>query len=320
MSFIESPRFPDCIAFGAQGGPSFFTEVVAVASGHEQRSEVWQFARLRWDVGHVARPETDMHELISFFRAMRGRLHGFRFKDWSDHHTDAGGYGVIGSGTGTGAPGTMQLYKRYTLAGSPYDLRKIVKPIAATFAVTRDGVAAPSGWTLDATTGLLTFAADVTRTVTNITKSNPATVTTSVAHGFTDGQTIYLSGVTGMTEVNDMAFVIGTAATTTFNLVGINSTTYGTFTGTATASRYPQPAEALAWAGEFDVPCRFDIDDMKIQIVNRSGERLLEAWEAIPIVEIRTGTADEDDDEGEGGGEGPSLLGGFSGGFDGGFD
>jgi uncharacterized protein (TIGR02217 family) len=316
MSFIESPRFPDCIAFGAQGGPSFFTEIVAVASGHEQRSEVWQFARLRWDVGHVARPEDDMHQLISFFRAARGRLHGFRFKDWSDYEADAGGVGLIGSsGTGSGTPAAMQLYKRYMLAGEPYDLRKIVKPIAASFAVQRDGLAMPSGWTLDATLGLITFGADITRVVTAITNANPAVVTTSVAHGFADGETIWLSGVSGMVEVNELAFEIGSVTATTFALVGVNSTAYGTFTGTASASRYPQPAETLTWTGEYDVPCRFDTDDMKIQIVNRSGERLLEAWDAIPIVEIRIA---EDTGNGEDGGGG-ALLGGFSMGFDEGF-
>lgn len=323
MSFIESPRFPDCIAFGATGGPGFFTEVVAVASGHEQRNEVWQFARLRWDVGHVARPESDMWELISFFRAVRGRLHGFRFKDWSDCHSDSGGSGVIGSGSGTGTPDAMQLYKRYTLAGSPYDLRKIVKPIAATITIKRNGVAAPTGWTLDGTTGLITFTADTARTVTAITKANPAVVTTSVAHGFVTGETVYLSGVTGMVEVNDTAFTLGSTTSTTFQLLGINSTGYGTFTGTATASRYTQPSEALTWTGEFDVPARFDVDDMKIQIINRSGEKLLEAWDAIPIVEIRIPTDTGNGGGGDGGdggdGGGPSLMGGFTGGFDEGF-
>jgi hypothetical protein len=113
--------------------------------------------------------------------------------------------------------------------------------------------------------------------------------------------------------------VVANATATTFQLTGINSTAYGTFTGTATASRYTQPAEALAWSGEFDVPCRFDTDDMKVQIVNRSGEQLLEAWDAIPIVEIRipADTGDGEDGEGEGGG---ALMGGFSGGFDEGFD
>lgn len=291
MSFYETPRFPDCIAFGARGGPSFFTELIAVASGAEQRNEVWQYARCKWDVGHAVRPEGDMWDLISFFRSMRGRLHGFRFKDWSDYQSDAGGAGIIGTGVGSGTPEALQLFKRYTPGASPYDLRIIQKPVEGTVTVTRNGIPAASGWTLDSTTGLITFTATATATVTAITKASPGVATTSTAHGFSNGQTVYLSGITtGMTQVNNRAFVIGGVTASTFQLVGENTTSYGTFTGTAFAERYSQPGETLEWSGEFDVPCRFDTDDMQISIADRQGGdggKLLEAWEAIPVIEIR---------------------------------
>ena len=41
MSFIETPRFPDDIAYGAQGGPMYSTDVVATASGYEKRNQNW---------------------------------------------------------------------------------------------------------------------------------------------------------------------------------------------------------------------------------------------------------------------------------------
>jgi uncharacterized protein (TIGR02217 family) len=289
MSFFETPRFPDCIALGAHGGPTYFTELVTVASGFEQRNEVWQYARCKWDVGHVARPETDMWQLISFYRAMRGRLHGFRFKDWSDFQADAGGAGVIGTGLGTGLPDTMQLFKRYTPGASPYDLRIIQKPVDGTITVTRNAVDAPTGWTLDTTTGLITFTATATAVVSAITNANPGVATTSSPHGFSNGESIYLSSVEGMTQVNNRAFVIAGVTASTFQL-GENTTSYGTFTGTTFAERYTQPGETLAWSGEFDVPCRFDTDDMQISIVDRQGGeegKLLAAWESIPIIEIR---------------------------------
>lgn len=289
MSFFETPRFPDCISFGALGGPGYFTEVVPVASGHEQRNEVWQYARLMWDVSHGVRTDTDMHDLIAFFRSMRGKLHGFRFKDWSDFQSNAGGVGIIGSGgVGDGTP-SQQLMKRYAPdVGVAFDLREIRKPVAGTIQVVRGGTPITTGFSIDTSTGLITFTASATATITAITKANPAVVTTSAAHGFANGQTIYISGISaGMTQVNNLAFVISAASGSTFTLTGINSTGYGTFTGTATASRYAQPSETLTWSGEFDVPCRFDTDLMKIGIVNKQGQRLLENWESIPVIELR---------------------------------
>jgi uncharacterized protein (TIGR02217 family) len=315
MSFYEEPKFPECVAFGAVGGPMYLTEVVQVSSGFEQRNQVWQYGRCKWQVAHVPRPEDEMHQLLRFFRQMKGRLHGFRFKDYSDYQADAGGAGYVFAGDGhpSGEP-TGQLYKRYEDSTSAYDVRLIQKPIATTVVLSKDGIVT-AGWTLDDTTGLVTFAALASATVNSITNGNPPIVTTSAAHGFSNGQVIYLSGVTGMTEVNDRAFTIGSVTSSTFTLVGEDATDYGTFSSTATASRYPQPADTWTWTGEFDVPCRFDLDDMQIHILDRqgSGGLLIEAWEPVMLVEIRIPTAAEEDDE-------ELLLGGFSSGFDGGFD
>jgi len=42
-----------------------------------------------------------------------------------------------------------------------------------------------------------------------------------------------------------------------------------------------------AWAGEFDVPCRFDVDELSGTIISRSGSNLVVGWSSIPIVEVR---------------------------------
>jgi uncharacterized protein (TIGR02217 family) len=151
MAFLETPRFPDCIAFGATGGPAFFTDVAAMASGFEQRNQVWQYARLAWDVGHVARPESDMQQLIAFFRSVHGRADGFRFKDHTDYQVpDGGGTGIAGSGGHPDGTPTLQLYKRYT-QGASADLRKISKPVASTVKLYVDGVLTTTGFVLDPT-------------------------------------------------------------------------------------------------------------------------------------------------------------------------
>lgn len=42
-----------------------------------------------------------------------------------------------------------------------------------------------------------------------------------------------------------------------------------------------------SWAGEFDVPCRFDVDQLKGEVISRSGSELIIGWDSIPIIEIR---------------------------------
>ena len=83
-SFIETPRFPENVSYGASGGPAFKTDVVIVNSGFEQRNQVWAKARASYDVSHAAREKTLMETLVAFFRSVRGRAIGFRFKDWQD--------------------------------------------------------------------------------------------------------------------------------------------------------------------------------------------------------------------------------------------
>lgn len=67
-------------------------------------------------------------------------------------------------------------------------------------------------------------------TITGITKANPAVVTTSGTHGFIAGDIVYIDSVLGMTEVNDLSFTVGTVTSTTFQLSGINSSGYTTYT------------------------------------------------------------------------------------------
>ncbi len=65
-------------------------------------------------------------------------------------------------------------------------------------------------------------------TVTGITKANPAVVT-STAHGLSNGQQVRLSDVEGMTEVNGDTYTVAGVTANTFQLSGINSTSFGTY-------------------------------------------------------------------------------------------
>lgn len=127
-------RFPDRIAEGAEGGPEFSTSVIISSGGHEQRQGNWSVGRGRWNVATGLQDDDDLAVLIAFFRARAGRLHAFRFKDWSDYQLDRQ---VIGTTNGTLA--TFQISKTY-VSGATAVTRSITRPVAGTVRCWVDGV------------------------------------------------------------------------------------------------------------------------------------------------------------------------------------
>lgn len=162
MSAFHEVRWPIALALGASGGPERRTEIVALASGAEERNSPWAQARRRYDVGGALRSLDDLHAALAFFEARKGRLHGFRFRDPMDWkscpplRTPSALDQPLG--TGTGAQATFSLSKRYGDAGG-FTLRPIAKPVAGTVRIAVAGVAKAEGthFTLDAATGVVTF-------------------------------------------------------------------------------------------------------------------------------------------------------------------
>jgi uncharacterized protein (TIGR02217 family) len=162
MAFHEV-RFPTDISKGAHGGPERRTDVVTMGSGFEERNSRWADSRRTYNAGYGVRSIDDLNAVIAFFEERRGRLTGFRWKDHADwkscapSKTPGATDQVIGTADGTKA--TFQLVKTYGAMFAPY-VRTIAKPVAGTVVVAVAGVAvAASGYAVDATTGIVTFAA-----------------------------------------------------------------------------------------------------------------------------------------------------------------
>lgn len=145
--FVETPRFPEGISYGAVGGPAYSTEVVQVNSGDESRNILWSLPLARYDVLHGVKTQAQMAILIAFFRNMKGRGHGFRFKDWADYQTSDGAL------TATGITDEWQMYVPY-VTGSLTEYRKITKPVAGSVAIAGGGT-----YSVDTTTGKVTRSA-----------------------------------------------------------------------------------------------------------------------------------------------------------------
>ena len=151
--------FPARLAFGSTGGVERRTEVVTLASGFERRATPWAQGRRRWLVGGGVRKLADATELLAFFEARRGRLQGFRYRDFADFSSAATGADPAPTdqpiGVGDGATTVFALAKLYG-DGADAALRPIAKPVAGTVRVAVAGAAA--AFTVDVTTGLVTLA------------------------------------------------------------------------------------------------------------------------------------------------------------------
>ena len=59
---------------------------------------------------------------------------------------------------------------------------------------------------------------EATKTITGATAANPVVVTTSAAHGYSNGDHVFIDAVVGMTELNGRWFIVANKASTTFEL------------------------------------------------------------------------------------------------------
>ncbi|HYE46249.1 MAG TPA: ubiquitin-activating E1 FCCH domain-containing protein [Caulobacter sp.] len=72
------------------------------------------------------------------------------------------------------------------------------------------------------------WASGSAKTITGITKANPAVVT-AANHGFANGDRVYISGVKGMTQVNGNVYTVANKQTNTFQLQNTNSSSWNSF-------------------------------------------------------------------------------------------
>jgi uncharacterized protein (TIGR02217 family) len=161
MAFHEI-QFPTDISAGSSGGPERITDIVTLRSGFEERNSIWANSRRRYDASQGIRSIDKLYETIEFFEARRGRLHGFRWRDWSDYRSGkpkkVPAFNDQQIGTGNGVATQFQLSKTYSLSSNPWT-REIKKPVAGTVLIGKNGVqqTITTHFTVDTTTGIVTF-------------------------------------------------------------------------------------------------------------------------------------------------------------------
>lgn len=150
--FVEE-RLELGILYGTTGGPAFRTTIAKAYSGKEERNAEWEIEGGHWTLGGHGVTRTMLDYVKQFFRARRGMTVGFRWKNYADYLLQKT---IIG--TGDGVETEFQIVQLAdTGYGESYS-RPITKPVGGTVTVYIDDIAQVAGWSVDTTTGLITFS------------------------------------------------------------------------------------------------------------------------------------------------------------------
>ena len=104
---------------------------------------------------------------------------------------------------------------------------------------------------------------EANKTITAITKANPAVVTSN-SHGYSNGDHVWINSVGGMTRLNGRRFVVAGVTTNTFQLQGENSTSYDSYTSGGTAAKVYEIATPYTESMLFDINFTQSADVMYI--------------------------------------------------------
>ena len=104
---------------------------------------------------------------------------------------------------------------------------------------------------------------NATKNITNITQANPAVVTVA-SHGYTNGTDVWINSVVGMTQLNGRRFRIANVTTNTFELSGVDSTSYTTYTSGGTVASVYEIASPFTESMLYDIQFTQSADVMYI--------------------------------------------------------
>jgi uncharacterized protein (TIGR02217 family) len=156
MAFLETPRFPVEISFGAVGGPVWSTTIVKTMGGARSTNRNWEFPLHRYNISQAIRTNEDFEAVRSFFFNVYGMADSFRFKDYADFRANQ-----LNSRLTLITGATYQLERIY-VTGARTLARPIYKPLSGGIVYrTRASVVTTATASIDTTTGIATISGHV---------------------------------------------------------------------------------------------------------------------------------------------------------------
>lgn len=261
-AFLEE-RFPPDINYGSGFREIGAARIVQTAGGNEYRSLDHPFVRCALDVEFSRQRDEVIARIIDLNRRAGGKFRGFRVYNYNDFSTN----NYRDTPTAFDQPmmlvsaGVYQLVRWYGDSNLATCARRLIrKPADGTVLVGVAGAAYPTGqWSVDITTGRVTMAANKSRSITGITKASQAVLTVGT-NSFAVGESVAISGVAGMTQINGLRALITAKPSSTTIQVAINSVLFSDYVNSGTVQTQPIGGESVTAGCVFDIPMRFDVD------------------------------------------------------------
>ena len=264
--FLEE-RISADILTGAGYQDDYSVYINSDSGGTEYRSLYHPFPVRKFDISYLLEKQGMWAQLLNLYHRAHGMYGGFRIRAIDDYKSCA----TNQNPTAFDQPltelsaGVYEMRKYYgtdkTAGATGYPHRKIKKPVAGTvkFAIGSVEMAVgPSRWEVDTTTGLITLPANGTAPITGISKAATARISIGALSGAINaGQTVYISGVSGMTQINNMRAMV-TYVGAGYIDVSVDSTGFSTWTSGGVVNTRRQAGEQVTCGFEFDTPVRFN--------------------------------------------------------------
>lgn len=262
--FLEE-RLPIAVRMGASYADSYNVEITQTAAGQEYRRLVHPYPLRVYTILYTQATADLWDQIMALYHRAYGMFAGFRVKALDDYSTNnrTGVPTAFDQELALVSAGVYQLQVAYGSGGTPLSIgepvRTIYKPVDGSILIAIGTVAALylTMWDGVITTGVITFNANKTKAITGISKAASAVIDFGAAHTFLINESVHISSVAGMTEINGMRGLI-TGVTTNTITVAINSTAFTTYTSGGVANTRPQTGEIVYGGCEFDIPCRFN--------------------------------------------------------------
>ncbi|MGZ8927143.1 MAG: DUF2460 domain-containing protein [Methylobacter sp.] len=261
MSEFLEERLPIGVRAGASYSDEFSVEITKTASGSEYRHLVHPYPVRIYTVFYTQFTADLWDQILSLYMRSFGPFAGFRVKALDDYTTNnrTSTPTAVDQALALVSAGVYQLQVAYGGTGTPISIgkpvRTIFKPVAGTIKIAIGAAEQTTRFSVSTTTGRVTFT-NLSKAITGISKASSAVITLG-AHTYNVGDSVHISGVVGMTEINGLRAFI-TAKDATSITVGINSTAFSTYTSGGTVNTAPQTGETVYGGCEFDIPCRFN--------------------------------------------------------------
>ncbi|ATQ41230.1 TadE/TadG family type IV pilus assembly protein [Caulobacter mirabilis] len=110
-------------------------------------------------------------------------------------------------------------------------------------AVNAGSYAGAARGTFDTNTKAITGASWATgsaKSISGATRGNPVVITSN-GHGFANGDGVYITGVKGMTSLNNRAYIVAGRTANTFQLQGVNGGSYSSYSSNGTVQKCQVP-------------------------------------------------------------------------------